>query len=85
MSHFRILLSLVAGYEWSRLGGWRSGLLCATRVRLIDADCPDGLAGPWFVVGSRCLKASVAGEAGCSEAYRGFPARAGPPPTQPTG
>ena len=40
----------------------------------------DGLAGPWFVVGSRCLKASVAGEPGCSEAYRGFPARAGPPP-----
>jgi len=70
---------------------WSAGWV-AVRLAVRDAGQTDirglpgcGLAGPWFVVGSRCLEASVAGEAGCSEAYRGFPARAGPPPTQPTG
>ena len=36
-----------------RLGWWRSGGLCATRGQ---ADIRGlGAAGPWFVVGSRCL------------------------------
>ena len=44
-----------------------------------------GLAGPWFVVGSRCLKASVAGEAGCSEALESLrrEVRAGGPHGRP--
>ena len=67
-----------------RLGGWRSGLLCATRVRLIFAD-PGGRRtmvrrGVPLSMGSSVTLVWK----GCSEVDRGFPARPGPPPTQPT-
>jgi hypothetical protein len=51
-----------------RLGGWRSGRLCAMRGQT-DMRGFGCAAGPWFVVGSRCLVSGVAGPlwgAGCS-------------------
>src|SRR5450755_1655177 len=52
---------------WGRLGGWRSGRLCATRGQT-DIRGFGGAAGPWFVVGCRCLRSGVASPvgAGCS-------------------
>lgn len=61
LSHFAL-----SGVVCGRLGGWRSGRLCATRGQTDIRGL--GAAGPWFVVGSRCLESGVTGPvwAGCS-------------------
>src|SRR5579859_2419729 len=69
-----------------RLGGWRSGRLCATRGQT-DIRGFGVAAGPWFVVGCRCLASGVACPCGrvAQAELAGSPRVAGPPPTQPTG
>jgi hypothetical protein len=71
-----------------RLGGWRPGLLCATRGQA-DIRGSGGPQDHGFVVGCRCLTSGVAGPRGGGRvAHReiaGSPRVAGPPPTQPTG
>jgi len=54
-SHLRVGV----GGGCGRLGGWRSGRLCATRGQT-DIRGFGVAAGPWFVVGSRCLRSGVA-------------------------
>ena len=64
VADFSYLMLVGGGCGW--LGGWRSGVLCATRGQ---ADIRGlGAARPWFVVGSRFLTSGVASPvgAGCS-------------------
>ena len=60
-SEGRGFLAFAFGISWGcgRLGGWRSGRLCATRGQADMRGFGDA-AGPWFVVGSRCLASGVA-------------------------
>ena len=58
--NFRICVGWVV--VCGRLGGWRSGRLCATRGQTDIRGL--GTAGPWFVVGSRCLRSGVASPGG---------------------
>ena len=70
-----------------RLGGWRSGRLCATRGQT-DIRGLVRHRRTMFVVGSRCLGSGVASPGGGRGAHSfaaGSPRVAGPPPTQPTG
>ena len=70
-----------------RLGGWRSGFCARRGSDWICADCPDVGSQDHGSSWKEPLSEGERGRrgAGCSGAYRGFPARAGPPPTQPTG
>jgi hypothetical protein len=74
----------VGGWGCGRLGGWRSGCCARRVVRLIYA----GSGGRRTMVRRGeplSYERAWPAWAGCSKHHRGFPARAGPPPTQPTG
>ena len=73
----------VAGVCNGRLGGWRSGLLCATRVSLIFAD-PGGRSTMVRRGVPLSMGSSVARSPGLLIGRARVPARSGPRPTQPT-
>jgi len=79
------MIAVSRGGLCSRLGWWRSGVLVRDAGQ---TDIRGSSAGPWFVVGCRCLGSSVARPAGLEAAHRRIadsPRVAGPPPAQPTG